>query len=167
MASELHVDAIKHSGGTSALTIDSSGNVHKAGMIIQVVESSNDGSDTSTTSTSLVDTGHSVTITPKFNTSKILITMLGGRITYGAVGAIHVELFASIGGGSYSQVTQFVDALTQSSSYGMNMAGRVLHSPNTTSTIIYKTQFKSSNGNAQYYTSSSQPVSLTATEVAQ
>jgi len=26
MASELHVDAIKHSGGTSALTIDSSGN---------------------------------------------------------------------------------------------------------------------------------------------
>ena len=29
MASELHVDAIKHSGGTSALTIDSSGNVHK------------------------------------------------------------------------------------------------------------------------------------------
>ena len=27
MASELHVDAIKHSGGTSALTIDSSGNV--------------------------------------------------------------------------------------------------------------------------------------------
>ena len=27
MASELHVDAIKHSGGTSALTIDSSGRV--------------------------------------------------------------------------------------------------------------------------------------------
>ena len=27
MASELHVDAIKHSGGTSALTIDSSGNL--------------------------------------------------------------------------------------------------------------------------------------------
>ena len=25
MASELHVDAIKHSGGTSAMTIDSSG----------------------------------------------------------------------------------------------------------------------------------------------
>ena len=28
MASELHVDAIKHSGGTSALTIDSSGRVN-------------------------------------------------------------------------------------------------------------------------------------------
>ena len=27
MASELHVDAIKHSGGTSAMTIDSSGRV--------------------------------------------------------------------------------------------------------------------------------------------
>ena len=30
MASELHVDAIKHSGGTSALTIDSSGRVLKS-----------------------------------------------------------------------------------------------------------------------------------------
>ena len=27
MASELHVDAIKHSGGTSAMTIDSSGRI--------------------------------------------------------------------------------------------------------------------------------------------
>jgi len=34
MASELHVDAIKHSGGTSALTIDSSGRVGVTNPII-------------------------------------------------------------------------------------------------------------------------------------
>ena len=38
MASELHVDAIKHSGGTSAITINSSGNVNIPGSIIQVVQ---------------------------------------------------------------------------------------------------------------------------------
>ena len=30
MASELHVDAIKHSGGTSAMTIDSSGRISRS-----------------------------------------------------------------------------------------------------------------------------------------
>ena len=33
MASELHVDAIKHSGGTSSMTIDSSGNTTLAGNL--------------------------------------------------------------------------------------------------------------------------------------
>ena len=33
MASELHVDAIKHSGGTSAMTIDSSGNTTLSGNL--------------------------------------------------------------------------------------------------------------------------------------
>ena len=34
MASELHVDAIKHSGGTSALTINSSGRVNIPGWLL-------------------------------------------------------------------------------------------------------------------------------------
>lgn len=73
MASELHVDAIKHSGGTSALTIDSSGNVHKAGMVVQIQNATLAGAGSTTTSTSFIDTGLSVNITPKFATSKILV----------------------------------------------------------------------------------------------
>ena len=67
MASELHVDAIKHSGGTSALTIDSSGNVHKAGMIVQVVKSGNFISGhvySSSTSYATMGSDFSLAITP-------------------------------------------------------------------------------------------------------
>ena len=70
MASELHVDAIKHSGGTSALTIDSNGNVHKAGMTVQTVNA-NTSTEVSTSTTSFVATGLFLNITPKFSTSKI------------------------------------------------------------------------------------------------
>ena len=70
MASELHVDTIKHSGGTSALTIDSSGNVHKAGLCVQTVDFTYN-SPVTTASNSNVSTGISVNFTPKFNNSKI------------------------------------------------------------------------------------------------
>ena len=160
---------------TSRLLVDkiegksTSGNIiFPAGMILQVVsaESSGaDGNDTFTSSTNFGDASHSVTITPKFSTSKVLVSLMGGRMTYGAVGAIHVRIMASINGGSYSQIIEGVDALTQSSTYGLNMAVQTLHSPSTTGDVIYKTQFKSSNGNAQYYTSSACPVTLTAMEV--
>ena len=74
MASELHVDAIKHSGGTSAITIDSSGNVHKAGFVVQT--SFHTFTDiTSVTSSSYADVGgSSFTFTPKFASSLLHIT---------------------------------------------------------------------------------------------
>ena len=161
MTSRLLVDKIE--GKSTASNI-----IFPAGMILQVVsaESSGaDGNDTFTTSTSFGDASHSVTITPKFSTSKVLVSLMGGRLTYGAVGGIHIRIMASINGGSYSQVIEGVDALTQSSTYGINVSVQTLHSPNTTGAVIYKTQFKSSNGNQQYYTSSACPITLTAMEV--
>ena len=140
-----------------------------SGSSIQVVSSEHsgaDGNDTFTTSTSFGDSGHSLTITPKFTTSKVLINLLAGRMTYAAAGGIHIRIMASINGGSFSQILEVVDAMTQVSTYGMNMAGQTLHSPNTTGAVIYKTQFKSSNGNQLYYTSSACVVTLTATEIA-
>mgnify|MGYP003112917789 CR=1 FL=1 len=81
MASELHVDAIKHSGGTSALTIDSSGNltananVHYAGGVVQYKREhivANSGVVTSTSYAKL-NSALDVTITPKFATSTLII----------------------------------------------------------------------------------------------
>ena len=82
MASELHVDAIKHSGGTSALTIDSSGNVHKAGFVVQT--SFHTFTDiTSVTSSSYSDVGgSSFTFTPKFASSLLHITASVHCYTY-------------------------------------------------------------------------------------
>ena len=74
MASELHVDAIKHSGGTSALTIDSSGNVHKAGFVVQT---SFHSFNTATTLNSDSDAdlgGSSLTFTPKFASSLLILS---------------------------------------------------------------------------------------------
>ena len=73
MASELHVDAIKHSGGTSAMTIDSSGNVHKAGFVLQVVQTTGSTGRQTYSSASYFDLV-TVSITPKFATSKILVS---------------------------------------------------------------------------------------------
>ena len=161
MTSRLLVDKIE--GKTTSGNI-----ILPAGMITQVVSSEHsgaDGNDTFTSSTSFGDSGHSVTITPKFSTSKVLVSLMGGRMTYSGAGGLHIRIMASINGGSYSQIIEVVDAMTQVSTYGMNMAGQTLHSPNTTGAVIYKTQFKSSNGQTLYYTSSACVVTLTAMEV--
>ena len=72
MASELHVDAIKHSGGTSALTIDSSGRVNIPGYVVQVSTVSDFTSSETTinnTSTSLVN----INVTRKVAGSAFLV----------------------------------------------------------------------------------------------
>ena len=144
-----------------------------SGSILQVIESVHtgaDGTDTFTSNTSFSDSGHSLTITPKFSTSKVFVTLLGGRMSYGGSGAgsqLFVQIQASVAGGSYSAIRDVMDEYQQHSTYGDVMAGSVLHSPNTTSAVIYKTQFKSGGQNAAvYYTSSSNPVVLTAMEIA-
>ena len=75
MASELHVDAIKHSGGTSALTIDSSGRVNIPDYVVQIATASSLTDQSSTTtlngnsSTSLVN----VNVTRKVAGSAFLV----------------------------------------------------------------------------------------------
>ena len=164
--SKIFVNEIATTGNNNLIM--PSGVKMPTGMILQVVsaESSGaDGNDTFTSSTNFGDASHSVTITPKFSTSKVLVSLIGGRLSYGGVGGIHIRIMSSINGGSYSQVIEGVNSLTQNNTYGMNVAVQTLHSPNTTGAVIYKTQFKSSNGQTQYYTSSSCPITLTAMEV--
>ena len=75
MASELHVDAIKHSGGTSAITINSSGNVSIPGSVVQYQRSRTNSDLGTITSTSYTKLSSSldVTITPKFATSTLIV----------------------------------------------------------------------------------------------
>ena len=77
MASELHVDSIKHSGGTSAMTIDSSGNVNIPNHIVQVV--------THTYSTAFswnsggYHTATTISFTPKTSANKIHLIGTAGH----------------------------------------------------------------------------------------
>jgi hypothetical protein len=142
--------------GTTVLTLPAvSGNVltdtsPKAGNVIQVVNVDY-GTETSSTSTSFVDTGLTASITPTSATSKILIifTQQGCARYYDAGNAIRLNLLRSssiilnvndLGG--YTGTTD-VNNISMSASY--------LDSPATTSSVTYKTQFAARiSGNSVY-----------------
>ena len=157
MASELHVDAIKHSGGTSALTIDSSGNLtasaklHSAGAILQCVEESN-SSWTAVSSSSYAYANVGVGITPKFSTSKIQVLInINGIYASTPGNAIFFELYRDIGGGGYSSISTLggITGNTDASDHGPRdgtLACSFLDSPSTTSAITYRIYWLVSGG---------------------
>ena len=177
MASELHVDAIKHSGGTSVLTIDSSGNLtasaklHSAGHVIQLV--SNEYTSTTTLSSSTyVDSGLTCQITPKFSTSKIFILVSQQlRMRHSS---------ADSGGGwkifrdsteAKASATIYALYTYEESSGGIDWRGwqnwNYLDSPSTTSQITYKTQFGKYGGGVFELQNAQNPSTLTLMEIAQ
>lgn len=181
MASELHVDAIKHSGGTSALTIDSSGNLtasaklHSVGSVIQLVKSTG-GTQTSTTSTSFVATDISVNITPKFNNSLIRIDVQS--VWWLHFGANAEEYFittvyrdsTNIGSSSSSRVNQFRSGYVDSgNAYNYNNGFTIFtfDTPNTTSQVTYKLYVRSGAGLEVRYSDTNSENTITAMEIAQ
>ena len=162
MASELHVDAIKHSGGTSALTIDSSGNVHKAGFVIQVVQTAGSTGRQSYSSGSYFDLV-TVSITPKFSTSKILVS---GHTSISRTNSAYADVIITRGDTQIfvpdTQAAYTADH-TVENSVG-RVSGEILDSPNTTSATTYKIRMKVKASGYLYV--DGQPV-ITAMEVAQ
>ena len=157
MSSELRVDKIIPTSGVPT---------NGGGGVIQVVSASTT-SDFSTNSTSYVDiTGCTVNITPKFSTSKIYVTMQGGR-------------FGMYSNASYYSNVQLVrdsTVLTYGlpSDRGSNSNGNAcgqgalsfLDSPATTSQITYKAQVKSSSSSGTVYpTNSGTGLTIVAMEV--
>ena len=171
MASELHVDAIKHSGGTSAITINSSGHVHSAGHVIQLV--TNEYSTTTTISGSTyVDSGLTCQITPKFSTSKIFIQCnMQFRVRHPSVDS---------GGGwkifrdsteVKASAVNYAIYVYEESSGGIDWRGwqawNFLDSPSTTSQITYKVQLSKYGGGVFEAQNSSNTSTMTLMEVAQ
>ena len=152
MASELHVDAIKHSGGTSALTIDSSGNVHGAGMCVQTVNFTH-STVVDTNSTSFVDSGLSGSITPKFSNSKIFVNIyqhfrLSGDHDHG----LSFQIIRTVGGSDttvYTPATNYEYYLYDSTANTTEDVRLdrfpifVVDTPSTTSACTYKVQYRS------------------------
>ena len=101
-----------------------------------------------TTSTSFTDiTGLSVTITPKFSTSKILVTYHtnAGMEDSGYVGALRLmrdstPIFVGDSSGSRTQASNYVKNLSGSSTDTQDYSGQHLDSPSTTSSVTYKLQ---------------------------
>tara|TARA_Y100000022_G_scaffold174039_1_gene161891 strand:+ start:917 stop:1384 length:468 start_codon:yes stop_codon:yes gene_type:complete len=114
------------------------------GHVVQVVTGTIT-SETQVTSNTLVDTGLSVTITPKFNTSKIFISVSNLGICYATQYVRHKLLRGS--------TVICGDFAYNNNNYWMpvNFAMSILDSPATTSATTYKTQIgASANGDLRY-----------------
>ena len=148
MSSQLRVDKILPVDGAPA-----SG----GGGIIQVVQTVK--TDTfSTTSTSFTDiTGYSVSITPKFDSSKIIVS---GTLVVGyGVATAYAMYFRLMRGSTPICVGDSVGSRTQASFGTQGLANtdttisfpfQFLDSPNTTSATTYKVQATSENPQTLY-----------------
>ena len=153
MSSELRVDKIIPTGG-----VPTGG----GGGIIQIQQTLKTDSF-NTTSQNLVDiTGMSVSITPKFSTSKILVEVhitYGGELNmYGQMRLVRNPGDQTVGGSTAvtgnQRVGTFGVATTNSNDqYKVRTAScKILDSPATTSALTYKLQVASTNtGGVNFY----------------
>ena len=144
MTSRLLVDKLE--GKTASGSI-----VMPAGAMLQVVQSHITGYST-TSSNSNSSTGLTVTITPKFSSSKVLITgNINGCYSNGATRYAKYELYK---GGSF---LVYLHALVgyihtnASINYDVDWSFSYLDSPNTTSATTYDLQWSAQNGGSSYF----------------
>ena len=141
--STLSVDTIQ--GQTTAANVKL-----PAGCVLQTVEVQNT-TFASSTSTSFVDTGLSLAITPKYSTSKVLVLI--------SVGIGNVGTSADI----VTQVLRGSTQVLENARLSFNTGGhghaqqffQVLDSPSTTSATTYKLQMKADGGTTRINDSAS------------
>ena len=122
------------------LVVTDTGAITAPGMIIQTVDGT-DGTQTSHSSTSYTASNLSVTITPKFASSKILVGY--GITTYGTVNQEHlkIQVYRSIGGATATAIvgnTWGLSAASNGTGASMNSQSNTFtDAPNTTSSTVY------------------------------
>lgn len=138
-----------------------------SGCVIQVV-STPYSAYTTTTNTSLVATGVTASITPRFATSKILVLVsMNGLHNSTSSGAMHFELYRDGSSQTYlDDINGYNGSMDSGTSY------QYFDSPATTSATTYAMYWKSITGtNIQlnnYYTGNNRTVSsMTLMEIAQ
>lgn len=151
--STLRVNNLTAVGGTGTITVPTGNQVVQTGAILQVVSTTK--TDTfATSSTSNVDiTGFSVSITPKFSSSKVLVIAsmnIGGGSTDGIYPTTQlvrdstaIYLGDAAGSRTRASTGDYHFAVTQ-----QTFVITFLDSPNTTSATTYKVQMRTSSGSS-------------------
>jgi hypothetical protein len=179
MASILNVDQINNAAGTSAITIDSSGNVAIAGHVVQVVKKITNGA-AGTTSGTYADSGQYIDITPKFANSLILVSWSALFYVNGAAVG-YATVFRTLTGGSAVNMYNNGDYNTNASTQSLLQiyGGHTTYFPgsirfmdtthNTTNSIRYSVYLRNSDGAMEVYfpPGSSDATTITAMEIAQ
>jgi hypothetical protein len=144
-----------------------------AGSVIQVVNNTIQtvGNYFSTSSSSLVSTGASVSITPTSSTNKILLTV-NATVDLGANnGGIQGTIFrggTNLGGSSGAIMSTYYIGVTSAGIANSTMSMSFLDSPSTTSSTTYTIYVASSGGAATviFGTQGRNTISFTAQEIA-
>jgi hypothetical protein len=129
------------SGNTGGLTWAAAG----GGKILQVV-SAERTQQTSTTSTSFVDVGVSAAITPSASNSKILVLSHFNECYIPAADSTRSIIIAVLAGSTVINEAHTLYFTGLGNEILFNQDFMRVHSPNTTSEVTYKMQFKSHTG---------------------
>ena len=150
------------SGTTFDLTSATTSGVGKIGQ----VQSFNITDNTSTSSTSYVATTLTDQITPTSTSSKIFVSMTGGRSSFsGGTCEARLALYRQINGGGFSLVREFLQGFRQeSSSYAKTFSFSYLDSPSTTDAVDYKLYIKT-DANTFFVNSDNSTMTITLMEV--
>jgi hypothetical protein len=132
--------------GTNGLTFNNATTQNSGGQVLQVVQSTTTAI-TSTTSTTYQASGLIATITPKFSTSKILLSITGGDVYTNNVGVGgDVRMYRQINSGGYSVM---IGATSQDYGYYSGNAALLiphsftyLDSPATTTAVNYQPYYR-------------------------
>ena len=140
--------------GTNGLTFNNATTQASAGCVLQVVSTTKTDTASNTSSTMNDITGMSVTITPKFSTSNILVFFsahlgnLGGNTEIG-IRLMRGSTAICVGDTSGSR-TPASGSVYNASGSMQDTNGHYLDSPATTSATTYKLQWMSFNGSTNY-----------------
>jgi hypothetical protein len=133
--------------GTNGLTFNNATTQASAGVVLQVV-SGTLSTAVSTSSSTMADLGLSVSITPKFSTSKVLVFVSinsVGKYTNNTWGQFNLlrgsTLVTNIAGNVGYNGTTTING-------GFSVCTCYLDSPATTASTTYKIQFASGNNNS-------------------
>ena len=144
--------------GTAGITFPNSTVQASAGQVLQVISTSNT-TNYSSSNTSFTASGLSVSITPKFSTSKILV-LFNGSIYSAANGLVTIARGGSniLGANGFYKVTAGANDYPSSFSY--------LDSPATTSATTYALFYAAASGNTIFMNINNTQCSLTVMEIA-
>ena len=157
--STLYVDNLQPNLGSRVLA---------AGHVVQVVQGIKDTGYGSTTSSSFVDTGLSVTITPTNASSKILVIHSGNFNTQTAGNWADLTLYRDISSTlTHLGNTNGFNGLYANSDTHVSSSINYLDSPSTTSAIVYRIYIAARNSSNVRFNPDGHRTTLIAMEIAQ
>ena len=157
MGSTLTVDEIQ--GATTAA------NVNIRGHILQVKKSISTSSVQATSST-FVDTGHSLVITPRLATSEILLQLFGGGTQYNHGSPNDVQIRFKRGGTVIHTNDRHIYS-EDGTWNGINYATAYIDSPSSTSALTYTFEFNGNRSRFNDFSSTNNKSYFIAMEIAQ